>query len=40
MNYSGGTTVQERAAMLGASILFFIVTIRPEYGSMLQNTSR
>ncbi|VDK86894.1 unnamed protein product [Litomosoides sigmodontis] len=39
INYSGeAAAVQERAAMLGASILFLIVTVRPEYGTMLQNT--
>uniref|UniRef100_A0A915PRN3 Phospholipid scramblase n=1 Tax=Setaria digitata TaxID=48799 RepID=A0A915PRN3_9BILA len=41
INYSDetvGVQVQERAAMLGASILFLIVTVRPEYGKMLQNT--
>ncbi|KAL3985592.1 hypothetical protein ACH3XW_39230 [Acanthocheilonema viteae] len=39
INYSDeATAVQERAAMLGTSILFLIVAVRPEYGAMLQNT--
>ncbi|KAK6109093.1 hypothetical protein QQG55_34620 [Brugia pahangi] len=38
INYSDQTAVQERATMLGASILFLIVAVRPEYGTMLQNT--
>lgn len=39
INYSGeASTVQERAAMLGASILFLIIIVRPEYGAMLQNS--
>ncbi|VDM14830.1 unnamed protein product [Wuchereria bancrofti] len=38
INYSDQTAVQERATMLGVSILFLIVAVRPEYGTMLQNT--
>lgn len=41
INYSDeATTAQERAAMLGASLLFLVVAVRPEYGTMLQDTRR
>ncbi|VDN17005.1 unnamed protein product [Gongylonema pulchrum] len=41
INYSGeATSEQERAAILGTSILFLIVTVHPEYSAMLQRTMR